>query len=175
MQASNLAVQISNLDNKHFCLPWQTWDLLPPAKCKMMMMTKIQIQNTNTTRKTPKWPTLCSSTHHMSCVQNQDLDLDIVCCIFHIIVVNTTFSGWTYICFIIQHTCKCIQLPCGMCACNHCSPICLLDHICDTVIVVNHQTPGPVELQYGKAPPHCRHLCPSLSWDIQTSQSQQTL
>ena len=31
MQASNLAVQISNLDNKHFCLPWQTWDSLPPA------------------------------------------------------------------------------------------------------------------------------------------------
>ena len=30
--------------------------------------------------------------------------------IFHIIVVNTTFPGWMYTCFTIQHTCKCISL-----------------------------------------------------------------
>ena len=95
-------------------------------------------------------------------------DLEFICCISHIIVVNTTFSGWMYICFIIQHTCK----SSFHVACNHCSPICFLDHICDTVIVVKHQTPGPVELQYGEAPPHHRDLCPSSSWDIQTSQSQ---
>ena len=47
-----------------------------------------------------------------------------------------------------------------------CSPICSLDHICDTVIVVKHQTPGPVELQYGEAPPHHRDLRPSLSLGI---------
>ena len=35
----------------------------------------------------------------------------------------------------------------------------------------NTKTPGPVELQYGEAPPHHRDLCPSLPWDIQTSQS----
>ena len=41
-QTSNLAVQISNLDNKHFCLPWQTWDLLPPA---IKEPPKLKIQN----------------------------------------------------------------------------------------------------------------------------------
>ena len=41
-QTSNLAVQISNLDNKHLCLPWQTRNSLPPA---IKRATKLQIQN----------------------------------------------------------------------------------------------------------------------------------
>ena len=55
-QTSNLAVQISNLDNKHSYLPWQTWDLLPPAikepqsdKCKMVMMMIFHIIVVNAT------------------------------------------------------------------------------------------------------------------------------
>ena len=45
---------------------------------------------------------------------NQDQDLEFICCISHVIVVNTTFSGWMYICFTVQHTCKCISFSCGM-------------------------------------------------------------
>ena len=45
-------------------------------------------------------------------------DLEFICCISHIIVVNTTFSGWMYICFIIQHTCK----SSFHVACNHLFP-----------------------------------------------------
>ena len=40
-------------------------------------------------------------------------------------------------------------------ACNHCSSTCFLDHICDTVTVFKHQTPGPVEAAnwWGTSPP----------------------
>ena len=40
-------------------------------------------------------------------------------------------------------------------ACNHCSSLRFLDHICDTVTVFNHQTPGPVEAAnwWGTSPP----------------------
>ena len=106
------AVQIS--DGKHFVALGKhgIYCRRPPKshkilKYKMMMMIHTQ-NNPNT--KTSEWSILSSSTDYMSSIQNQDQDLEFICCIFHIIVVNNTFSGWMCMCFTVQHTCKCILL-----------------------------------------------------------------
>ena len=83
------AVQTPNIGWQTLCCSRQTWDLLPPA-----------------TKEPQSWKIWAAS-------KNQDQDLEFICCIFHIIVVNTTFSGWMYICFTVQHTCKCISFSCG--------------------------------------------------------------
>ena len=130
----------TNIGWQTLCGSRQTWDLLPPA-------TKVEIQNGDDDTNTKKSPTQRHRNGQYwaplrttwAASKNQDQDLEFICCIFHIIVVNTTFSGWTYICFIIQHTCK----SSFHVACNHCSPICFLDHIRDTV---TRQTPNPSKI-----------------------------
>ena len=99
-------------------------------------------------------------------LKNQDQDLEFIRCIFHIIVVNTTFSGWMYICFTVQHTCKCISLFMWH-AIIVLQPASLITSAIQWPSS-NTKPRDPLRLQYGEAPPHHRDLCPSLSWDIQT-------
>ena len=105
-------------------------------------------------------------------MQNGDDDAKIWSSFVAFLISSLLILPFQVECTYVLSSSICVNVFSFHVACNHCSPICFLDHICDTVIVVKHQTPGPVELQYGEAPPHHRDLCPSSSWDIQTSQSQ---
>ena len=153
------------LDGKHFVALGKhgIYCRRPPKshkilKYKMMMMIHTQ-NNPNT--KTSEWSILSSSTDYMSSIQNQDQDLEFICCIFHIIVVNNTFSGWMCMCFTVQHRCKCVQLFMWHAIIVFQSASSITSAIQRPS--TNTKPRNPLKLQIGEAPPHHRDLCPSLS------------
>ena len=162
-----MAVQISNIGWQTLCCSRQTWDLLPPAtkvtNTKWWWWYRYKIIPTQRHRNGQYWAPLLTIG---AASKNQDQDLEFICCIFHIIVVNTTFSGWIYICFTVQHTCKCISLFMW-----HAIIVLQSASLITSAIQwpsSNTKPRDPSKLQIGEAPPHHRDLCPSLSWDIQT-------